>query len=79
MERIIASLEEGTLSPVAALGDVMGNAGKDEARQAGHAGCDGLSCGMTPRPIGSVMERMARTAQLRGNSTCHCNNRNMSP
>ena len=36
IERVVAGLEEYLLAPVAPLGDVMGQAGNDDAGDAGH-------------------------------------------
>ena len=36
IQRIIALLEEGPLAPIAALRDMMRNAGEDDAREPGH-------------------------------------------
>jgi hypothetical protein len=55
IERIIAILEEGLIAPVAALRGVMGNAGNDEAREAGHAG---------------ALNMPSEQRQLRGDCAC---------
>jgi hypothetical protein len=37
VERVVAVLEKGLLPAIAALGHVIGDAGKDDAREPGHA------------------------------------------
>lgn len=58
VQRIVALLEKCPFTPVATLGDMMGNAGQDHARKARH----------TSLPIDDVT-----ACQFRGLRTCHRN------
>ena len=75
VERVIAVLKERALAPVAALRDVVGNAGDDDAGQTGHAAIPVDTVYRVPSTTGdgetaSCRERWQRLGDL---VNCHRN------